>query len=197
MPPMKWRWPLSSPVRSLSPIFRHWSRILSTANCPRRLPASTTFLLSMPRRACGRPRYWSLHNVIETVPWWMWILGFLLVLGPLVTVHELGHYLVGRWFGVKADVFSIGFGKELAGYTDQRGTRWKLSAIPLGGYVQFAGDMNPASQPSETWLALPERDRARTFQAKPLWQRALIVAAGPLTNLLVAIVIFAAINLAF
>jgi len=135
--------------------------------------------------------------VIETVPWWMWILGFLLVLGPLVTVHELGHYLVGRWFGVKADAFSIGFGKELAGYTDQRGTRWKLSAIPLGGYVQFAGDMNPASQPSETWLALPERDRARTFQAKPLWQRALIVAAGPLTNLLVAIVIFAAINLAF
>ena len=88
----------------------------------------------------------------------MWIAGFLLVLGPLVTVHELGHYLVGRAFGVKADAFSVGFGKELWGRTDRRGTRWKLSAIPLGGYVQFAGDMNPASQPSDEWLALPDLD---------------------------------------
>ncbi len=127
----------------------------------------------------------------------MYALGFLLLLGPLVTVHELGHYLVGRWFGVKADVFSVGFGKELAGFTDRRGTRWKLSVLPLGGYVQFAGDMNPASQPSEEWLALPEAVRAQTFQAKPLWQRALIVAAGPMTNLLVALVIFAAFALAF
>jgi regulator of sigma E protease len=127
----------------------------------------------------------------------MWIVGFLLVLGPLVTVHELGHYLVGRWFGVKADVFSVGFGKELVGVTDKRGTRWKLSALPLGGYVQFAGDMNPASQPSDEWLALPEDERARTFQAKPLWQRALIVAAGPVTNFLVAIAIFAAFFMAF
>lgn len=135
--------------------------------------------------------------MIETVPWWMWILGFLLVLGPLVTVHELGHYLVGRWFGVKADAFSVGFGKELAGYTDRRGTRWKLSALPLGGYVQFAGDMNPASQPSEDWLALPERERAQTFQAKPLWQRALIVLAGPMTNFLVAIAVLACFNFAY
>lgn len=127
----------------------------------------------------------------------MWIVGFLLVLGPLVTVHELGHYLVGRWFGVKADSFSVGFGKELAGFTDKRGTRWKLSALPLGGYVQFAGDMNPAGQPSEEWLALPEEERAKTFQAKPLWQRALIVAAGPVTNLLVAVVILASFNLAY
>ncbi len=121
----------------------------------------------------------------------MWIVGFLLLLGPLVTLHELGHYLVGRWFGVKAEVFSFGFGKELAGVTDRRGTRWKISALPLGGYVQFAGDMNPASQPSPEWLALPERERAQTFQAHPLWQRALIVAAGPVTNLLIAVVIFA------
>jgi regulator of sigma E protease len=127
----------------------------------------------------------------------MWIVGFLLVLGPLVTVHELGHYLVGRWFGVKADVFSVGFGKELAGFTDRRGTRWKLSALPLGGYVQFAGDMNPAGQPSEEWLALPAEERARTFQTKPLWQRALIVAAGPMTNFLVAIAILACFNLAY
>src|SRR5688500_17251143 len=127
----------------------------------------------------------------------MYAIGFLLLLGPLVTVHELGHYLVGRWFGVKADVFSVGFGKELVGVTDKRGTRWKLSALPLGGYVQFAGDMNPASQPSEDWLALPPEKRAQTFQAKPLWQRALIVAAGPVTNFLVAIAIFAAFFMAF
>jgi regulator of sigma E protease len=135
--------------------------------------------------------------MFESVPVWMWIAGFLLVLGPLVTVHELGHYLVARWFGVGADAFSIGFGRELWGRTDRRGTRWKLSAIPLGGYVQFAGDMNPASQPSQEWLALPEEERARTFQSKPLWQRALIVAAGPVTNLLVAVAIFAAFNLAY
>jgi regulator of sigma E protease len=135
--------------------------------------------------------------MFESVPFWMWIAGFLLVLGPLVTLHELGHYLVGRWFGVKADAFSVGFGKELWGRTDRRGTRWKISAIPLGGYVQFAGDMNPASQPSEEWLALPEKERAQTFQSKPLWQRSLIVLAGPVTNLVVAIAIFAAFNLAY
>jgi regulator of sigma E protease len=129
--------------------------------------------------------------MFESVPFWMWIAGFLLVLGPLVTVHELGHYLVGRAFGVKADAFSIGFGKELWGRTDRRGTRWKLSAIPLGGYVQFAGDMNPASQPSEEWLNLPEEERNRTFQAQPLWQRTLIVLAGPVTNLVVAVAIIA------
>jgi regulator of sigma E protease len=123
------------------------------------------------------------------------ILGFLLVLGPLVLVHELGHYLVGRWFGVKAEAFSIGFGKELAGWTDKRGTRWKLSLLPLGGYVQFAGDMNAASQPDGQGLeSLGEEERGYVFHAKPLWQRALIVLAGPLTNLLVAIAIFASFN---
>jgi regulator of sigma E protease len=127
----------------------------------------------------------------------MWIVGFLLVLGPLVTLHELGHYLVGRMFGVKADTFSVGFGKELTGFTDRRGTRWKLSALPLGGYVQFAGDMNPASQPSEEWLSLPPAEREKTFQAKPLWQRSLIVLAGPVTNLIVAILIFAAFFMAY
>lgn len=125
------------------------------------------------------------------------IIGFLLVLGPLVTVHELGHYLVGRWCGVKADAFSVGFGRELFGWTDRQGTRWKVSALPLGGYVQFAGDMNPASQPTAEWLALPEDERKRTFQAQPLWQRALIVAAGPLTNFAVAVAILAAFNFAY
>lgn len=118
------------------------------------------------------------------------VLSFLLVIGPLIFLHELGHYLAGRAFGVKADVFSIGFGSEVAGWTDRRGTRWKLSWMPLGGYVRFAGDMNPASTPSDEWLRLPPAERARTFQAKPLWQRFIIVAAGPVTNLLIAVLIF-------
>ncbi|PTR06874.1 site-2 protease [Novosphingobium sp. GV055] len=124
-------------------------------------------------------------------------LGFVLVLGPLVFLHELGHYLVGRWCGVKADVFSIGFGRELIGWTDKRGTRWKLSLLPLGGYVQFAGDMSPTSKPTSEWLALPAAERNRTFQAKALWQRALIVLAGPVTNLLVALVILSGFTMAY
>lgn len=118
------------------------------------------------------------------------ILAFLLVIGPLIFVHELGHYLAGRLCGVKAEAFSIGFGHEIAGYTDSRGTRWKLGWLPMGGYVRFAGDMNPASQPTPEWLALPADERARTFQAKSVWQRFFIVLAGPLTNFLVAIAIF-------
>lgn len=125
--------------------------------------------------------------MFETPPFWMYVAGFLLLLGPLVTLHELGHLLVGRLFGVRAEAFSVGFGKEIAGFTDRLGTRWKLSLLPLGGYVQFAGDMNPAS--------VPDRNAPReegSFQHAALWKRALIVAAGPVTNLLVAIAIFAA-----
>ncbi|MBO9623143.1 MAG: RIP metalloprotease RseP [Sphingomonas sp.] len=120
------------------------------------------------------------------------VLAFVLVIGPLVFLHEMGHYLAGRWFGVKAEAFSIGFGREVAGFTDRRGTRWKFGWLPLGGYVRFAGDMNPASQPTPEWLALPARERAQTFQSKPLWQRAIIVLAGPLANFIVAIVILSA-----
>ncbi len=128
----------------------------------------------------------------------MYILGFLLLLGPLVTVHELGHYLVARWLGVKAEIFSVGFGHELTGWTDRRGTRWRIAAIPLGGYVQFKGDMNPASIPDAEALAkaTPE-EREGSFHCKPLWTRALIVFAGPLTNILVALAIFAAFFMAF
>ncbi len=118
------------------------------------------------------------------------ILFFLLAIGPLVFVHEMGHYLVGRWCGVKAEVFSIGFGQEVRGWTDQRGTRWKVGWLPLGGYVRFAGDMSPASEPSEEWKALPLAERAQTFQAKALWQRAAIVLAGPVTNFLLAILLY-------
>ena len=118
-------------------------------------------------------------------------MSFLLVIGPLIFVHELGHYFVGRWFGVKAEAFSIGFGREIAGWTDRRGTRWKLGWLPLGGYVKFAGDMNPASHAIRRMAARCRRRSAReTFQAKPLWQRFLIVAAGPLTNFLFAILVY-------
>lgn len=125
------------------------------------------------------------------------ILAFVLVIGPLVFVHELGHYLVARWCSVKAEAFSIGFGREIAGWTDRRGTRWKLGWLPLGGYVRFAGDMSPAGGTDASWLALPSEERAQTFQAKALWQRTLIVAAGPVTNFIVAIVILAAFAFAF
>ncbi|MBC2664867.1 RIP metalloprotease RseP [Novosphingobium flavum] len=126
------------------------------------------------------------------------ILGFVLLLGPLVVIHELGHYLVGRWCGVKADAFSVGFGRELFGVTDRRGTRWKLSAIPLGGYVQFAGDMDPTSRPDDSKFEhLSADEKRQIFNAQPLWRRAAIVAAGPLTNLLFAVVIFAAFNMAY
>lgn len=126
----------------------------------------------------------------------MTLFAFLLLLAPLVVIHELGHYLVARLFGVKADVFSVGFGKELLGWTDKCGTRWKLCALPLGGYVQFAGDWNAISMPDAAAADLPADELAKTFHIKPLWQRALIVAAGPLTNLLFAVIIFAAFNLA-
>ena len=118
----------------------------------------------------------------------MYFVGFLLVLGPLITLHELGHYLVGRWFGVQADAFSVGFGKEIWGRTDRHGTRWRISALPLGGYVQFRGDMNPASVPD------PHAPlEAGSFQHAALWKRALIVAAGPVANLIITIAIFASI----
>ena len=125
------------------------------------------------------------------------LIGFVLVLGPLVVLHEFGHYLVGRLFGVRADAFSVGFGKELIGHTDRRGTRWKLSALPLGGYVQFAGDMNAAGVADPAAAGMSAAELAGTFQSKLLWQRALIVLAGPVTNLLVAIAIFAGFNLTY
>lgn len=121
------------------------------------------------------------------------ILWFIALIGPLIFVHELGHYLVGRWCGIKADVFSIGFGREIAGWTDKRGTRWKLGWLPLGGYVRFAGDMSAVGGDNAEWLALPEEERNKTFQSKALWQKALTVAAGPVTNFLAAFLIFAAV----
>ena len=139
-----------------------------------------------------------MSEMFESAPVWMWIVGFLLVLGPLVTVHELGHYLVGRIFGVKAEAFSIGFGKELSGWTDSQGTRWKVSALPLGGYVQFKGDMNPASIPDAAAIdSADAKEREGSFHHAALWKRALIVFAGPATNILVTLAIFASFNLIY
>ena len=125
------------------------------------------------------------------------IVAFLCVIGPLVFVHEMGHYWAARLFGVKIDAFSIGMGREVAGWTDRRGTRWKLGWAPIGGYVRFAGDMNAVSQPTAEWLTLPAEERARTFQAKPVWQRAIIIVAGPAVNFVVAVLILAGFALAY
>lgn len=116
--------------------------------------------------------------------------AFLLVIGPLVFVHEMGHYLVARWFGTKVEKFSIGFGREITGWTDKRGTRWKIGWMPLGGYVQFAGDLNAASQPDPNMSEVPDAERADLFQFKPVGQRFLIILAGPMINFLFAIILF-------
>jgi regulator of sigma E protease len=116
---------------------------------------------------------------------------FLVVLTALVFVHELGHYLVARWNGVRVEVFSIGFGPELFGWTDRSGTRWKFSLIPLGGYVKMFGDANAASMPADGADELSAAERAEAFPHKRLGQRAAIVSAGPIANFLFAIVVLA------
>jgi regulator of sigma E protease len=117
--------------------------------------------------------------------------AFLFVITLVVFFHELGHFLVARACGVKVDVFSVGFGKEIFGWNDKRGTRWKLSWIPIGGYVKFAGDANAASSPDHAAASrMSDAERAQTLTFKPLWQRASVAAAGPVANFILAIVIF-------
>lgn len=128
----------------------------------------------------------------------LWTIGaFILVLGPLVFVHEFGHYIVARWCGVKSDIFSIGFGREVAGFTDKHGTRWKFGWLPLGGYVQFAGDMNPVSQPGDIEPDAPAAERAHMFQYQPIWKRAAIVFAGPAINFIFAFLILMGFGLVY
>jgi regulator of sigma E protease len=124
-------------------------------------------------------------------PIWLVLVAFVCALGPLVFFHELGHYLVARLFGIPAETFSIGFGREILGWTDRQGTRWKVAWLPLGGYVKFVGDMSPASNPGDL-EAVPEHLRDRAFQLRPVWQRFLVVLAGPAANFLLAILIFTA-----
>ncbi len=114
---------------------------------------------------------------------------FLIVLTVLVFVHELGHYLVARWNKVRVEVFSIGFGPELFGWTDRSGTRWKFSAIPLGGYVKMFGDSDATSMPGQELSTMTDAEMAVAFHHKRLGQRAAIVAAGPFANFLFAIVV--------
>src|SRR5580658_5386969 len=121
-----------------------------------------------------------------------YVVPFLFVLTIVVFFHELGHFLIARWAGVKVLTFSLGFGPELAGFNDRHGTRWKISAVPLGGYVKFFGDDSEASTPSSETLAnMTEEERAGSFHHKRVGPRAAIVAAGPIANFLLAIVIFA------
>src|SRR3954465_9949602 len=101
--------------------------------------------------------------MLSQPPVWFILLAFIAALGPLVFFHELGHYLVARWFGVGAESFSIGFGHEIAGWTDKRGTRWKVGWLPLGGYVKFVGDLNPVSMPGEEEAGLSAAERRRSF----------------------------------
>jgi regulator of sigma E protease len=129
--------------------------------------------------------------MLPHAPLWLILVGFVCMLGPIVFFHELGHYLVARLFKIPAEVFSIGFGRELAGWTDKQGTRWKIAWLPLGGYVRFVGDMSPASNPADL-ESIPEHLRDRAFQVRPVWQRFLVVLAGPAANFLLAILIFAA-----
>jgi regulator of sigma E protease len=123
-----------------------------------------------------------------------YVVPFLFVLTIVVFFHELGHFLVARWRGVKIVAFSIGFGPEIVGFNDRYGTRWKLAAIPLGGYVKFFGDENAASVPdTDAAAAMSEDEKKVSFVHKPVGSRAAVVAAGPIANFILAIAIFAVI----
>ncbi|MCR5880464.1 RIP metalloprotease [Phenylobacterium sp. J367] len=130
----------------------------------------------------------------------IYIVPFLIVLGVVVTVHELGHFLAARWLGTKIDQFSIGFGRPIAQWRDRQGVQWRVGWLPLGGFVRFAGDDNAASVPDNDDLEALRRDLVtregegalgQYFHFKPIWQRAVITAAGPFANFLLAIVVFA------
>ncbi len=124
----------------------------------------------------------------------VYVVPALIVLTAVVFVHEMGHFLVARWCGIRVAAFSIGFGRELAGFTDRSGTRWKLSLIPLGGYVRFEGDENAASIPDpDTLAATPVPERQGLFHFAPLWRRFAVVAAGPAANFILAVLIFATV----
>lgn len=127
----------------------------------------------------------------------MTLLAFVVALSVIVAVHEYGHYIVGRWSGIKADVFSLGFGPVLWARTDRHGTRWQIAALPFGGYVKFMGDENAASgTPGETYRQLSPEERRHTMLGAPLWARTATVAAGPVFNFVLSVLVFAAVMMA-
>lgn len=123
---------------------------------------------------------------------WHYAWSFIIIISVIVFVHEFGHYIVARWCGVKVDVFSIGFGREIWGYTAKKsGTRWKLSLLPFGGYVKMFGDAGAASTADADAIeAMSEADKKVSFHHKPLWAKALVVAAGPVFNFILTITVF-------
>lgn len=145
-----------------------------------------------------------MQELLQNV--FLYVIPFVLVLGVVVTVHELGHFLAARALGTKIDRFSIGFGRAIASWTDKQGVEWRIGWAPIGGYVRFSGDENAASIPDADDLKAMRRDLIeqgrgaeidRYFHFKPIWQRAIIVAAGPIANFLLAITIFASLLMAF
>src|SRR6185295_10146832 len=130
-----------------------------------------------------------MMSFVSNVP--HFLVSFLLFITVLVFVHELGHFLVARWCGIRVDVFSIGFGPELLGWTDRRGTRWKFSALPLGGYVKMFGDSNIMSLPDGSERPMTPAEAAVSYHHKPVGRRALVAVAGPAANFLFAIAVFA------
>lgn len=118
--------------------------------------------------------------------------SYIVIISALVFIHEFGHYIIARWSGVKIEIFSIGFGREIWGFSDKTGTRWKLSSVPFGGYVKMYGDASEISNPSEEVEYFSEEQKKKTFHYKPLYKKAAIVAAGPVANFLLTIAIFTA-----
>ena len=124
-------------------------------------------------------------------PWLLNLIACIVTLSPLIFIHEFGHYLVARWNGVKVESFSIGFGPQLFGWTDNNGTRWKISLLLFGGYVKMFGDEDAASTPDRKALKkLSEKEKSKMFQFKKPWQRICIAAAGPISNYLFSFLIF-------
>lgn len=140
-----------------------------------------------------------LNSALALLEWMGWyIVPFVAIISAIVFFHELGHYAVGRWCGVKVEAFSLGFGPELLARVDSHGTRWRLALFPLGGYVKFLGDGDAASTVDPAAIAaLTPQERARSLAGQPLLNRAAIVAAGPAANFVLAVVIFAGLFLGF
>jgi regulator of sigma E protease len=137
-----------------------------------------------------------LNTIADLLAWFGWyVIPFIVILSLIVAVHELGHYFVGRWCGVKIDAFSLGFGPELFARVDSRGTRWRIGALPLGGYVKFHGDANASSVGGANGDS--GVDRSLTLAGQPLRNRAAIVLAGPVANFILAFVIFTGMFMAF